>query len=128
MADFNDEAARHRGKQLIAARAQAAAHLAQAEACGDVEYAAEKIQEIANIDAEGESLNRLHQSYVQHRNPPPQAPESEAEFVSRSPERMSYADVQRMTAKSKYGAVSDQDMQRGIAELARRKSGGAYKD
>jgi hypothetical protein len=126
--DFNDIAARHRAKQLWAQRQQAAAHLAAAEANNDLDYAGELIEEIAAIDAKGESLNRLHQSYVSQRNPPPPPQQTDGEFMAKAPERMSYADVQRMTARSKYGAVSAEDMQRGINELQRRKAGGAYKD
>jgi hypothetical protein len=55
MTDFNSEAAAHRGRQLYAARLKATAQLAEAEADNNVEYAAEQIQTIANIDQEGEA-------------------------------------------------------------------------
>jgi hypothetical protein len=126
--DFNSNAAMHRGRQLVAARKQAEAHLAQAEAYGDVELAAEKIQELANIDREGRDLNDLHNSYVQHRNPPPQAPQTEGEFMSKAPERMDYNDTLRIVSKSRYGQVTPEELKRGISELQRRKSLGQYKD
>jgi hypothetical protein len=128
MTDFNSEAAVYRGKQLYAARLKATAQLAEAEADGNIEFAAEQIAEIAAIDSAGDALNRLHQNYVQQRNPPQQVPQTDGEFQAKAPERMDYADVQRMTSKSKYGAVSDDEMRRGITELARRKSLGSYKD
>src|SRR5260221_379933 len=71
MADFNDEAAHRYGKQLWAARKQAEAKLAEAEADNNTQYGAEIIEEIADIDAKGANLNRLHQSYhqPQHQQP-----------------------------------------------------------
>jgi hypothetical protein len=119
-------AARLRGQQLYASRKQAEANLARYVADGDQEMVADTLGDIASIDAQGQSLNQLYQ---QHTQAPRQAAEqTESEFMAKSPERMTYADVQRVASKSKYGALSAEDMQRGIAELQRRKAGGAYKD
>jgi hypothetical protein len=69
MSDFNTSAALHRGKQLLAQRKQLEAHLAKAEAEDDTEYAAELIQEIANVEEQGMALNRLHHQPADDSSP-----------------------------------------------------------
>ncbi|SDK14525.1 MULTISPECIES: hypothetical protein [Bradyrhizobium] len=129
MADFNDEAARHRGKQLIVTRKQAEAHLAYAEANGDLEYAAEKIQEIANIDREGENLNRLFQQYTEARQAPT-APSSDAWRTKKS-EEMTPEDVRLMlndtsaTAKIGGGITYEENVNQ-LRKLAQAKARGDY--
>src|SRR6266481_5471892 len=58
--EFQNKAAMARAQRLVAERKQAEAQLAYAEAEGDLEYAAERIQEIAEMDAKGAQLNELY--------------------------------------------------------------------
>jgi hypothetical protein len=115
-----------RGRQLYASRKRAEANLAQYIAEGDQDMIADTLGDIASIDSQGNALNELYRQHTQ-RAPAP-VPQTDGEFMAKAPERMDYSDVQRMASKSKYGAVSDDDMRRNIAELARQKALGKYTD
>lgn len=121
-------AAIKRGRRLVASKKQAEANLADAVANGDDDYIGDAIAEIASIDRQGAELNQLYNQHVAASQPRQAMPQTEGEFMAKAPERMDYSDVQRVASKSKYGAVTDDDMRRGIAELQRRKAGGAYRD
>lgn len=59
--EFQNKAAYAQAMQLVAERKEVEAQLAYAEVNGDMEYAKERIQEIAAIDARGNQLNDLYQ-------------------------------------------------------------------
>jgi hypothetical protein len=121
-------AALQRGRRLVASKKQAEANLAIAVANGYEDDIGDAIAEIASIDRQGAELNQLYNQHVAASQPRQPMPQTEGEFMAKSPERMDYSDVQRVASKSKYGAVTDDEMRRGIAELQRRKAGGSYKD
>jgi hypothetical protein len=127
MADFNDESAIRYGRQLIAARKQAEAKLAEAEADGNAIWGAEVIEEIADIDAKGESLNRLHRSY--HQQPVHQERESVI-TARRAPsdgndalEILNYGKLPNDPTR-----LSAEEYNRQLGELGRLKAKGMYRD
>jgi hypothetical protein len=132
MADFKTEAAVARGKALYADRKRVEAHLAAAENDGNLEFAAECIQEIADIDAQGERLNRLHQQHVQSQQPRYRAPESGMEFIGKPVEKMGGDDALAIvnygkTANDPTRLTAD-EYNKQYYELQRLKARGMYKD
>jgi hypothetical protein len=125
--DFYDAAARKRYQILEAAKAQSMADLQRYQADENEHGAIEELQTLATLNDQQASLERLHRTYMAQRNPPAPLPESDGEFMAKAPERMSYADVMKITGKSKYALdpqTEARNIQQGIAELARRKASG----
>jgi hypothetical protein len=122
--DFYVDAARRRLEYIDAMRQQKMAHLAISKARGDYDDAALEIQEIADLDSQRANLLRLHEQHVASQQPQYQAPQTDAEFVAKSPERMDYADVYRIVSKSKYGPPDEAAFKAGIQEAARRRARG----
>jgi multidrug resistance efflux pump len=130
--DFKVEAAVLRAKQLYADRKRLEAHLAAAENDGSLEYAAECIQEIADLDAQGERVNRLYQQHVQSQQPRYRAPDTGMEFMGKPVEKMGGDDALRIINAGKMPgdptALSAEDYNRQYHELQRLKAQGMHKD
>jgi hypothetical protein len=127
MSDFYEDAARKRWQILEAAKAQSMADLQRYRTDNDEHSAAEELQTLATLNDQQASLNRLHQEYQRQKNPPAPLPESDGEFRAKAPERMTYADVMKITSKSKYALdpqTEARNLQAGIEALARRKASG----
>jgi hypothetical protein len=127
--DFYNQAARRQYQTLQAARARLVANLEEFKANGDDISAAEEIQTLATINDQMQSLERLHSRYQQSLNPPPPAPETENEWLSKSAERMTPDDAIRIHSKSKYfpkNPETDADFvngfRKGVAEVARKRA------
>ena len=120
------EAAQQQFRQLGTARLRAQAQLAEYRSDGNRDGIQEQLQELANIDAASSNLTNLARRHAQSQQAP--LPQTDGEFMAKRPERMDYNDVLQMTAKSKYGAVTPEELQRGINELHRLKGLGQYKD
>ena len=121
--DFYQFSAKQRLQQINANRAQALADLENAKANSDYESAAASVQQIANLDADRNSLMTLHRQYVESQTPiaPPEL--SQEEKHAKPIERMDYADVWDMANTSKYG-VDENLFRAGMAEVARRRARG----
>jgi hypothetical protein len=115
--------ARLRSQQLAAERQQAIANLSRAVADEDETSGTFYVQQVANLDAEASNLNRLHQQHMAAQNPPAPAPQSDQEWLSKSPERMDWSDAFAVAGKSKYG-VDVEAFKQGIAEVQRRRARG----
>jgi hypothetical protein len=125
--DFELRAIRTRAQALVVQRRAAETKWAAAKLDDDEALAGQAAQTIADIDAQGENLNRLYEQEMRRRNPPAQVPETEGEFQSRAPERMTYVDTIRIMGKSKYRLSPEQEaenLRQGVAELQRRKASG----
>jgi hypothetical protein len=86
--EFYASAANKRLNQLDAERLRAQHDLAVSLSQGDEDAAAGEIDTIAEIDAKRANLIQLAQREVARQNPPQQAPQTDQEFLSKSPERM----------------------------------------
>jgi hypothetical protein len=125
--DFYSDVTRSRLEAFQAARQRALADLSEAKAGGNYDQASESIQEIANIDAASQNLVKLHNSYVQSQQPPQQAPQTDAEWMSKAPERMDYADAMKIHQKSRYAGNLDHNdplVQAGYREVMARRGRG----
>jgi hypothetical protein len=128
---YNDDdllgAAERQMQTLNAARSRIVADLEEARAYGDPAAIGTEIQALANLDQQVQALSNLAERHARAQQAPYRAPETDGEFMAKSPERMSYEDVIRVNSKSKY-ALSYKDevenMRRGIEELRRRKAVG----
>jgi len=121
--DFYVEAAKQRLETLEAAKMRAMADLAEQKACNDTYGAAETVQTIATLEDQRQSLLRLHQQHVQSMNPPPPPPETDQEWLSKPPEKMTYNDVAKIAGRSRHG-FDDAAFRAGIQEVARRRARG----
>jgi|ERR1700730_3590112 hypothetical protein len=146
MTDFNSEAAAHRGRQLYAARLKATAQLAEAEADNNVEYAAEQIQTIANIDQEGEppyQPAKLNESpTLEHEDYEPPSERKTRSIVSAPVSReYGYSALQggsggersgkvhmtpAMKESARISGLTELEYAEQVIELRRRKSEGDY--
>ena len=122
MTDFYQESAEARMERLNFQRQMALTNLQEARMTGDVHGGGEFAQEIADIDAAKENLVRLHNNYLQSKQPVHQE-QTDQEFVSKSPERMDYSDSWRIASKSVHG-IDEAAFRAGIAEVQRRKARG----
>jgi hypothetical protein len=124
--DFYDRSARQRYQVLQAAKARLIADLEEFKAADDEHSAQVAIQELAGVNDQMVSLERLHTEYHQRLNPPPPPPETEAEWQAKPADKMTEADALQIYAKSKYfpqNPGNDADFlnryHRGRAEVAR---------
>jgi hypothetical protein len=127
MSDFYDEAARQRYAVLEAAKARVVANLEEYRVNGDESSAAEELQNLATLNDQQQSLQRLHRDYHQQRNPPQQ--ERESIFASHRAPKDGNDVLEIMNAGKNPGDktyVTADDYNRGLAELYRRKSLGDY--
>src|SRR4051794_17604036 len=117
MSDFKREAMNQRYKVLQAAKAQVAANISNYEASGDTDSAADEIQAYSNLESEEQNLVASYQRHLAPR--PPAPPETEGEWRSKSPERMTEHDVDKIFSRSKY-YTRDQWSDPTVAEGVRR--------
>jgi hypothetical protein len=128
---YNDDdllgAAEQQMRTLTAARSRIVADLEEARAYGDPAAIGQEIQALANLDQQVQALTNLAERHDRSQRPQYRAPETDGEFMAKSPERMNYEDVIRINSKSKYASnYKDEveNMRRGIEELRRRKAVG----
>jgi hypothetical protein len=123
--DFYIKAARKQARQLEAAKNIATANLNEARANRDSDTAASYVQELADLSAAQENLNRLCSQYVQSQQPP--TPASKEERAARTWDRMDWQDVTDLARQSKYGRdiqPHDPGLIAGWQEAQRRRARG----
>jgi hypothetical protein len=128
MADFYQESAEARMERLMYQRQLALTNLQEAKATGDHFAGGEAAQEIADIDNAAANLARLHNSYLQSKQPASQPEQTAEEWRTKSVERMTPDDgLRAATNGSKYAAGldwNDPNVQKGYAEVQRRRGRG----
>jgi hypothetical protein len=123
--DFYIKAARKQARQLEAAKNIATANLNEARANRDSDTAASYVQELADLSAAQENLNRLCSQYVESQQP--STPASKEERAARTWDRMDWQDVTDLARQSKYGRdiqPNDPGLIAGWQEAQRRRARG----
>ena len=125
--DFYTYSARQRLQQINAGRAQALADLEVAKAQADYDFAGAAVQQIADLEAQRQSLVNLHDQYIRSQQPPEQPEVTAEERFARPLERMTWEDGLDVSRNSQYGKdldANDPNVQAGFREVMRRRARG----
>ena len=125
--DFYTYSARQRLQQINAGRAQALADLEVAKAQADYNSAGAAVQQIADLEAQRQSLVNLHDQYIRSQQPPEQPEVTAEERFARPLERMTWEDGLDVSRNSQYGKdldANDPNVQAGFREVMRRRARG----
>ena len=125
--DFYTYSARQRLQQINAGRAQALADLEVAKAQADYDSAGAAVQQIADLEAQRQSLVNLHDQYIRSQQPPEQPEVTAEERFARPLERMTWEDGLDVSRNSQYGKdldANDPNVQAGFREVMRRRARG----
>ena len=125
--DFYSYSARQRLQQINAGRAQALADLEVAKSHADYESAALAVQQIADLEAQKQSLVNLHDQYIRSQQPPEQPEATAEERFARPWDRMTWDDALDLARTSQFAKDldhNDPNVQAGYREVARRQRRG----
>ena len=125
--DFYTYSARQRLQQINAGRAQALADMEVAKAQADYDSAGAAVQQIADLEAQRQSLVNLHDQYIRSQQPPEQPEVTAEERFARPLERMTWEDgldVSRNSQDGKDLDANDPNVQAGFREVMRRRARG----
>ena len=125
--DFYTYSARQRLQQINAGRAHALADLEVAKEQADYDSAGAAVQQIADLEAQRQSLVNLHDQYIRSQQPPEQPEVTAEERFARPLERMTWEDGLDVSRNSQYGKdldANDPNVQAGFREVMRRRARG----
>ena len=98
-----------------------------AKAQADYDSAGAAVQQIADLEAQRQSLVNLHDQYIRSQQPPEQSEVTAEERFARPLERMTWEDGLDVSRNSQYGKdldANDPNVQAGFREVMRRRARG----
>jgi hypothetical protein len=125
--DFAQRVAQRRLAEIDAGRAHANAAWKSAEAENDEYSAVEAYKLISDFNKEEQQVRRDYQQHINSQRPPQPVPQTDAEWMSKAPERMDYADAMKIHQKSRYAGNLDHNdplVQAGYREVMARRARG----
>lgn len=130
MTDALTAGAMRRGRELIVAQKRTEALLEEYQSDGNEEGCAEAIGQLAQIRAEGQALNQLHQEHVQRTTPQYEDVATGAEWMGRPAHKMTGDDGLKIANYGKQPNdptwISTEEYNKQVAVLRQKKANGDY--
>jgi hypothetical protein len=127
MSDFYTESAQTQIDSIDAQMQRALAELAEAKAAGNSYSGADAVQSIADLTVARENILRVHQGYIASQQRPAPIPQTPEEWRVKPADKMTWEDGLEVARNSKYAKnldFNDPNVQRGYAEVMRRRQRG----